>query len=79
MLVLAAIVIFFGLILIFCFDLPGGDDVGGGPMTKYKLIMTHFQVRSRERLPHHGSPGNMHTGGWLTLPVPAADVATAGL
>ena len=33
-----------GLILIFLIDLPGGDDVSGGPMTKYKLITTHFQV-----------------------------------
>lgn len=33
-----------GLILIFLIDLPGGDDVRGGPMTKYKLITTHFQV-----------------------------------
>ena len=32
------------LILIFLFDLPGGDDVGPGPMNKYKIITTHFQV-----------------------------------
>ena len=32
------------IVFIFAFDLPGGDDVRGGPMTKYKLITTHFQV-----------------------------------
>ena len=41
---MSAIVVTAGLILIFLFDLPGGDDVGPGPMTKYKLITTHFQV-----------------------------------
>ena len=40
----AIIVVTAGLILIFLFDLPGGDDVGPGPMNKYKLITTHFQV-----------------------------------
>jgi hypothetical protein len=41
---LAIVVVTIGLLLIFMFDLPGSDDVGGGPMTKYKLITTHFQV-----------------------------------
>ena len=41
---LACVVVAAGLILIFLFDLPGGDDVGPGPMTKYKIITTHFQV-----------------------------------
>ena len=40
----AIIVVAAGLTLIFLFDLPGGDDVGPGPMCKYKLITTHFQV-----------------------------------
>ena len=40
----AGILITILLTLIFCFDLPGGSQVGGGPMTKYKIIMTHFQV-----------------------------------
>ncbi len=40
----AVIVVTAALILIFLFDLPGGDDVGPGPMNKYKIITTHFQV-----------------------------------
>lgn len=40
----AIIVVTAALILIFLFDLPGGDDVGPGPMNKYKIITTHFQV-----------------------------------
>lgn len=44
-LIVAVVLITIALILIFMFDLPGSDDVGGGPMTKYKLITTHFQVR----------------------------------
>ena len=43
-LAMGVLVIAAGLILIFLIDLPGGDDVRGGPMTKYKLITTHFQV-----------------------------------
>jgi hypothetical protein len=43
-LVLGCIAVFVLIIFIFSFDLPGGDDVRGGPMTKYKLITTHFQV-----------------------------------
>ena len=43
-LVLGCIAVFVLIVFIFSFDLPGGDDVRGGPMTKYKLITTHFQV-----------------------------------
>ncbi len=43
-LAVAVVFVTLGLILIFMFDLPGSDDVGGGPMTKYKIITTHFQV-----------------------------------
>ena len=46
----AIIVVAAGLTLIFLFDLPGGDDVGPGPMCKYKLITTHFQVRCQQIL-----------------------------
>ena len=46
----AIIVVAAGLTLIFLFDLPGGDDVGPGPMCKYKLITTHFQVRCQQTL-----------------------------
>ena len=41
---MSIVVITIGLILIFMLDLPGSDDVGGGPMTKYKIFTTHFQV-----------------------------------
>lgn len=47
----AGIVILLALTFIFCFDLPGGSQVGGGPMTKYKIIMTHFQVSTRPSPP----------------------------
>ncbi|CAL8466229.1 g5765 [Coccomyxa elongata] len=45
-LAMAVVIVTLGLILIFMFDLPGSDDVGGGPMTKYKIITTHFQLLS---------------------------------
>ena len=48
----AGILITILLTLIFCFDLPGGSQVGGGPMTKYKIIMTHFQVSTSHEPPH---------------------------
>lgn len=55
-LAVAVVFVTLGLILIFMFDLPGSDDVGGGPMTKYKIITTHFQVNpsisSRYRICH---------------------------
>ena len=43
-LVIAAIAVVAGIIFIFSVDLPGGDNVSGGPMNKYKIITTHFQV-----------------------------------
>ena len=46
----AGILIALLLALIFCIDLPGGSQVRGGPMTKYKIIMSHFQVRIISRI-----------------------------
>ena len=42
--VIAVIAVVAAIIFIFSFDLPGGDNVRGGPMNKYKIITTHFQV-----------------------------------
>ena len=50
--IVAGIFIALLLTLIFCIDLPGGSQVGGGPMTKYKIIMAHFQVRTGHFLTH---------------------------
>ena len=57
----AIIVVAAGLTLIFLFDLPGGDDVGPGPMCKYKLITTHFQVSAnRHKSPLMGAIADVH-------------------